>query len=245
MPNLWWERFKTGLEWIEHTKLLVELIGSAAFGKTVQALLMTHTQISNVWITPLWLASSAVALYLLMLVSRKVSKKPKEQRQQTGEGAIVSQVPAAPTSQFKNVDDFYRTYDNVLLRECEDTIRAESNQYQPGADREKFLVRFSASSYITYFFEITWANIFGSQLLALDAINQAPRTIDEVRVYYDTIAAHRPDVFGHYSFDSWINFLRTRILIVEQGRIVHLSVRGKEFMKYLVHCGYSIHGRNL
>lgn len=81
-------------------------------------------------------------------------------------------------------------------------------------------------------------NIFRSQLKLLHKLNEASLTIDEVRSYYDEAVVSFPDYYAAYTFASWFGFIKKAILIREDGRIISITVRGKEFLKYLVHCGY-------
>ena len=149
-------------------------------------------------------------------------------------------VVTSSTGQFQNVDEFYRTYDNVLLRECEDNIRAQSDKYQPGRDREKFLIRFFATTLLTGIFEYIWLLIFRSQLLMLETLNKGQRNIDTLRVFYDAaITAENTEFYANYSFASWLAFLKTYVPIREEGAVIQLTIRGHEFLKYLVATGRS------
>jgi hypothetical protein len=88
-----------------------------------------------------------------------------------------NQGDTANPTQFRNIDEFYRTYDNVLLREVEGNVRGLANQYQPGSDRENFLVRTLSALTVLAGFEYTWWQIFGSQLRALQVLNTKPLSV--------------------------------------------------------------------
>jgi hypothetical protein len=149
------------------------------------------------------------------------------------------------TGKFQNVDEFYKTYDNALLLETEDNVRKLSDQYQPGPDRERFFVRFVASGIFVVFFEITFLNIFGSQIRALEGLNKGMLKLDGLRPYYDEAAAKNPEYYSRRSFESWLSYLRDQILIRTQGDNVEIAPRGREFLKYLIQCGRSASDRAL
>jgi hypothetical protein len=70
-----------------------------------------------------------------------------------------------PPEQMRKVEDFYKTYDNALLTECETNIRTQANQYAEGQDRERFLIRLMATLIVLDAFERTWLSIFGGFLM--------------------------------------------------------------------------------
>ncbi len=142
------------------------------------------------------------------------------------------------------MEQFYRTYDNIFLREVEDLVLKQSNQYQPGADRERYLVRYSATILGTAIFEWIWSQIGGSQLRALYALNVKPLTLDDLHRYYDEGKASRPDFYQTYLFEQWLAFLRNAGFIVEAGNNVQITIRAREFLKHLTHYGYDTAARN-
>jgi hypothetical protein len=148
---------------------------------------------------------------------------------------------ASPTSAGQaDVEAFYRTYDNALLVEAEDNIRQEAEKYQAGHERERFLVRFFASAYITGAFEYTWVLIFRSQIRAMEGLNKAPRQpvpIESLRPFYDSAILTNPQYYNGYPFTAWLAFMKTYLLIREENGCIAIIVRGHEFLKYLVHTG--------
>ena len=162
------ERARAVFEWLEHGKTAVEMalwvIAALGGGQVVRAWLVQHTSIAREWISPLWLTSSAILLWVLLQIAPiiKSSKQPT-QTDSIQSASIVN--PATVTTQ--SVDEFYRTYDNALLRECEDNVRALANAFPAGNDRERFFLRFIASGIIGYVFDVVWYTIYKSQLDAL------------------------------------------------------------------------------
>ena len=144
---------------------------------------------------------------------------------------------AANPAQYRNVDEFYATYDNVILRETEANIRVQSDQYAPGAERERYLIRYFATVVLLGVFELVWAQIYASQLRALHQLTGRALTLAQLREYYDEGVAASPHFYQNYPYERWLLFLRSWLLILEQGDTIQLAPRGREFLRYLVQSG--------
>lgn len=60
-------KIKRFLDWVQHGYLLVQILTALGAGKVIEAVLRTQTRISSLWITPIWLLSSAFVLALLVV----------------------------------------------------------------------------------------------------------------------------------------------------------------------------------
>jgi hypothetical protein len=171
------ERAKSAFEWLEHGKTAVEIglwvIAALGGGRVVRAWLVQHTSIAMEWISPLWLMSSAIFLWLLLRFAPRINSHKQPTQTDSIQSASIAN-PATVTTQ--SVDEFYRTYDNVLLRECEDNVRTLANAFPAGNDRERFFLRFIASGMIGYVFDVVWYTIYKSQLDALLQLNSTSLT---------------------------------------------------------------------
>ncbi len=214
---------------------VVEAVQQAINGAPdVRLHLPTFATSPNVNFVPLFFLVIAGVVWLL-------SRRDTSVQSSTATTTTASaQSTVTPSSQFLNVDDFYRTYDNVFLREVEDLVLKQSSQYQPGSDRERYLIRYSATVLGTALFEYLWWQIFGSQLRLMQTLNSKALPLEDARRYYDEGAQNRPEFYKAYSFEQWLAFLREAIFIVESGSTVQITIRGREFLKYLTHCGYDI-----
>jgi hypothetical protein len=195
-----------------------------------------HASPASVW--PSIFSGMAVLCFLVMLVANAVAHSRWERlsnRQTTAQSAATIANPAP----FRDVDEFYRTYDNRLLTETEGLIRTESDKYDP-SQREKFLIRLLASVVTIASFERTWLTIFRSQLNALHDLNIRIRTHDELRRHYEEAAKVYPQIYVEgSSFEMWLGFLKTSVLVREYGPTqIEITVRGVEFLKYLVEKHY-------
>jgi hypothetical protein len=225
-------KLKSGLEWLELGKLVVDILGGLLAGKTVQALLVKFTSISPIWVTPLWLAAASIVTGFLVFLGNRKRKNVEQNPQRQ-----VTLAPVAPEAQYKNVEEFYKTYDNSMLLEAEGYIQKESNQYKPGLERERFLIRNLASFALTYVFDMIWYTGFGSQLKAIEQLNAGPLSTAQIRTFYDEATQRYPNMYPSYSFDKWLYYLQSWCVLVQSGDTFSISIRGREFLKYLVHEG--------
>jgi hypothetical protein len=109
-------------------------------------------------------------------------------------------------------------------------------------EREKMLIKLLAASQISVAFERTYIYIFGSQIAMLQALNSIPggfESMSALRPFYEQAKAKHPDFYGSYSFENWLSFLQTQLLILEQDEKIGITVRGKEFLKYMIQQNYS------
>jgi hypothetical protein len=145
--------------------------------------------------------------------------------------------------EFKQAADYFKTFDNPVVTDVETVVRAESDKYEPGGEREKYLVRALASVTTISAFEITYLNIFGSQLRALDELRTHPEglTVEELRHYFIEGLRTVPDVFRNRTFEQWLDFLLAINKLVEQeGTTIKITVLGQEFLRYIFQRGYSL-----
>jgi hypothetical protein len=127
-----------------------------------------------------------------------------------------------------------------MLTEAEGWVRTESDQYQPGLDREKYLVRVAAMRGMLLIFERAWLIIYGSQLKALHDLNiSGLKTYDQLRTYYDDAVRQYPEGYKGITFEMWVGFLKSFVLVREHDPThIEITIRGQEFLRYLVESRY-------
>jgi hypothetical protein len=144
------------------------------------------------------------------------------------------------------VDEFLKVHENQLLIETESNLKSNLDALHPRGpeEREKFLLRNFAALLIAQSFDKAYYLIYGSQLAALRYLNDnrsSALTTDHLRPFYDEGARKFQDIYAHYSFESWLSFLVAINLVQRNVNDVGLTIRGKEFLKYLIDQGYSFH----
>lgn len=186
---------------------------------------LTHIPSSIIWIIVFF-----ITLLLLIIINRKDKILNPIDSSQKQESII-------DPNKLQSADEFYKTYDNILLKECEEMVRTQTNKYKPGDDREKYLVRLFSSTVINCYFEILWVYIYRSQLSALTAINSRSLKIDDLQPFYEEAKQKYPETYKTYSFISWISFMRSELLFLEQGGTIQITIRGREFLKWMASTG--------
>jgi hypothetical protein len=161
------------------------------------------------------------------------------------EAAAATQEEAAEAKP-KSADEFLKIFDNALLVQRETFIRTEIDRsgVAQGAERERVLIRLLAAAAIIQTFERTYVYIWGSQITALQFLNSAgAEGVDDdlLRPWYDQAAAREPDRYGAYNFDQWLGFLQANLLVLRNEGRVNITLEGREFLKYLLHQGYSLY----
>ena len=159
---------------------------------------------------------------------------------QAATGAQASGIEVKPSP----ADELLKEFDNALLVEREKFIRTELERLQvsPGPDRERVLIRLLAALALVQSFERTYTLIWGSQIAALQSLNSAGTvSVELLRPWYDQAAARDPELYGRYTFDEWLGFLQANLLVLRSGDGVCISLEGREFLKYLLHQGYSLY----
>ena len=145
------------------------------------------------------------------------------------------------------VDELLRPFDNRLIVEQEGLIRSDLDNSQiRGQERERVLLRYLASAYIVQRFENVYHLIWGSQIRALQQLNESePLGVlrNALEPWYDLGRIQEPDWYAHYSFDQWYSFMERMTLAVNQAGTVHITVFGNEFLKYMIQNTYSTNKR--
>ena len=160
-----------------------------------------------------------------------------------GQYGIEIQEKAAPqvAETRKGVDEFFRTFENPLIVEVEQNISKdlENRLINSPPDREKTLIRALASSIIISHFEEIRNSIWASQIYLLRFINSNSEGVDIAiaELVYEKAKSDYPSWFENYLFQGWIAFLSSRILIRQQDSKYFITIRGREFLKYLLDCG--------
>jgi hypothetical protein len=220
------EKAKALLDWLQHAYWIGSLLLSLGLGRATMAWLTRHVSLERDWETAIWLVFSGVFLWLLTSVGNYFAKK--------GQTKIVQSSDTTGTSaQLQAIEQVYKTYDSQLLNETETILRTAAAKHKAGDDRDTFLIRTLACGTILAFFESTWHSIFASQIKALERLNKGLLIMDDLLPYFQDGADKRPQ----YPFESWFGFLKQQVLVRQDGHNIGITVRGQEFLKYLVQSG--------
>ncbi len=142
------------------------------------------------------------------------------------------------------VEESLKTWDNQLLIESERFIQTYLDSLHPkdAVEREKFLLRNFAQLEITWAFDRIYYLVYGSQIGALYYLNDnrnVSLTTNHIKPYYEEAVKNFPTIYTNYPFDGWLGFLVTSNLVQRNGDDIGITIRGREFLKYLVEQGLS------
>lgn len=135
------------------------------------------------------------------------------------------------------VEELYRIFDGPMLQETEANIRIQASLVEP-TERENYLSRTLTMLMVLSIYEMAWINIFGSQLRALNQLNTRMLTHQELRHFYNEGLASLPQIYLNRPFELWLAFLRTSVLVRDEGNRIQITVRGRELLRYVVQNGY-------
>jgi hypothetical protein len=208
-----WRKVKTALEWARLGKFVFDLFVAIISLKVAKKLLTYIPQISNDWATIMACAAAAAMLWLLLWWQGKHKTAIQGPGSQNTSNALLN------SSSFNATTYFATAYVSTMHQQVENNVRAAAQLNSPN-DREAFYVKLIAIGLPSFTYEITWANIFRSQILALMEINRRLVPIAEVKAFYDKAAAEYPDRYATYSFEQWMEFIKGHSLIIWHPRVM-------------------------
>ena len=231
------EKAHRSFEWLEHGKTVVEILFALGSGRVLDAALATWTHVPQVWRAPIWLSFAAGVLALLVKFLPRKSALVIQSEDQSAEskGLLIPQ-----NSPIAAVDKFYNRFDPTFSAEVEQALR-QTAATVPAHERERYLYRGLTVAYVYSQFERLWYLIYGSQIKLLQQLNHADLKRQDAFFFYTDAAVAYPNEYVAYSFDQWIGFLRANNVIREDGDLVRITVRGRDFLKYMIDEAMPIH----
>jgi hypothetical protein len=152
-------------------------------------------------------------------------------------------IPSAIQETIKMVESSYHGIDPRLTHDNEESITRELRQIFLPSERERFLVRLVILLGTIFDFEYIWYNIFASQIDALQELNGGPLKREDLFKHYIRAATSFAAFYSDYSFEQWIGYMRTQVLLREDGDQINITVKGRSFLKHLIDHGRSSSGR--
>ena len=144
-------------------------------------------------------------------------------------------------------DDVLREFESPAVIEIEDNIHAELEKRKllPAPNARdgafKLLSRALAKVILHSQYDAIYGVIFGSQINLLVHIN-GQNNIGEaekaIREYYLRKQSEF-EKLKDYSFDSYINYLTSAVLLKKEGDIYKITVKGRDFLQYIAASGKS------
>ena len=169
-----------------------------------------------------------------------------------GAGGVKANPPPSPDVVNQEVKDLSRPnagdelmglLDNQALQNSMNWIRETVLPGVVPAERENVLVRHLAAAWMILAFEATYNTIWGSQLFALQALNESRGlSRDAMIVWYQYGVTMSPERFANYPFDTWLGWMHGMFLVeTRPDGLIYITLTGNEFLQYIIRNKYSIH----
>jgi hypothetical protein len=128
-----------------------------------------------------------------------------------------------------------------LIQEAEQRIYKSLEQMEIKSDSEKVkvLATHHANLQIRSAYSEINNLIFGSQLTLLQALNIQPSPVESEFLvsFYESGKQQYPDFYDNYSFEAYVNFLKSAGMVNTENGKYFLTVLGRGFLSYLVESG--------
>ncbi len=119
------------------------------------------------------------------------------------------------------------------VNDMESMLRADLANIDPQR-KESVLIRALAETRMTAGHEYTYNRIFGSQILALRQLNTVIHaTVEDARIFFQPLPDRFPIIYKNYSFEQWLDFLRSSGLLIRDGQIIKITDIGRDFLIYI------------
>jgi len=133
---------------------------------------------------------------------------------------------------------------SIVIADIEGRVRTElkENGLSAEGDTIKVLIRHLAGTKLLLSFEQIHNLIFGSQIFLLKKLNEVAgqgRLLSFVCSHIDHVKTLYPDAFGEWSYDQYLEFMFSRLLIVRDGDLIHITNLGVEYLTWLARNGRS------
>lgn len=232
--------FKQFIEAISNIKMVIELLASLGGGALIKALLISLGNIPAQWITPLWLISAGLILWGVSSVVEEISRRRRKRGQTEDIGGSQKTVSLASADSSAEIEGFWKSYDNDLLVEVETRLRRMIAACGTDAERERMLIRYTATREVVICLERIWNTIYESQITVLERLNPTPIREENIKQIYLITSQAYVDVYMNFSYEQWFSFLTSEGLVTAQpGQVYGITVLGREFLKYIIATGKS------
>jgi hypothetical protein len=229
--------FKEILEWLHHAYWIREFILSLGVWSTFMTWMEHHFHFSHEYKWTLTLLLVGLSMYILSLLRKR--QTPAQQAQSST--ALLAGNANETLSPGVNIEEFFRmAYRSPELeKETHKNMRILARQRNPD-DIEKFYLEVIGVGLLAALYDSIWWPMFRSQLLALTEVNRnsGMLPIAKVKGFYDRAAEEYKQEYADDNFERWFSYLTKNLFVLHHGSdMIEITVRGKDFLKYLTHWG--------
>ncbi len=131
-----------------------------------------------------------------------------------------------------------------LIKEAEERIYKSLEELNINNDSEKVkvLAKHHANLQIRSAYSEMYHVIFGSQLLLLQSLNVQSKPVEPqfLVTFYESAKYQYPEFYKTYTFENYINFLKSVGLINTENGNYFITVLGRGFLTYLAETGRNL-----
>lgn len=238
MPKL--KEIKEALDWVAHGKLMIEIVFAVAGAKMLKTLL-PQFHVPAMWVEPIEWFGGGMLLWLLLHVTRTWGQVKAPPPQSQSATALIAGNASEILSPGIDIDEFFRMgyRSPVLEQETRKNMRILARQKSPD-NVEAFYLDLIGVGLLAALYDSIWYPMFRSQLLSLLEINRngGVLALASVKVFYDDAAIAHPKEYANETFERWLSYLPKNGLILRHpSEMIEITVRGKDFLKFLTHWG--------
>jgi hypothetical protein len=102
------------------------------------------------------------------------------------------------------------------------------------------LIRHLAGTSLLLSFVQIQSQIFGSQLILLNKLNEMVgqgRSVTFINDYFDHIKLSFPEAFDEWSVDQYLNYMFVNLLITQNENKIHITNKGVEYLTWIARNG--------
>lgn len=141
------------------------------------------------------------------------------------------------------VEELMKLRDSPLMLEVETLIKKDLEQrgLETGGDTIRILIRHLAATQLILDFEQIHSLIFGSQIFLLKKLNEVAGQGHEtqfVEKHFQHVQQLFPNDLGTWTLEQYLAYLVGRNLITISGGKYHITVKGVEFLVWMVKTGH-------
>ena len=158
------------------------------------------------------------------------SSAPEAQREKSGPEAVQQLLDVIGNS--------------IVITDMEGRVKSELMEKGLNTDGDtiKVLIRHLSGTQILLSFEQIHNLIFGSQISLLKKLNEVAgqgRPSEFVIDHIDHVKTIYPNQLGGWSYDQYLGFMYSRLLIVRHGDQIHITNLGVEYLTWVARNGRS------
>ncbi|HEX4029331.1 MAG TPA: hypothetical protein VHX20_03160 [Terracidiphilus sp.] len=243
-------RIEETLEWLHHAYWIREFLVSSGVAVAVMKWIVSHVAALSQYGWAIWLIIAGLLMYLFTILRAIWPAKKRIAPNPQSAAALVINPTETPLPSNIDIKEFFRlAYRTASEAEVRKNFYLLAHQEQPN-DPEKFYLEFIGIGFIAFSYDNIWWPMYASQLPALLEVNRNGGflTLAKVREFFDQAAREFQEEYKSekITFDAWFPYLtRNQLVIHHPSDMVEITVKGKDYLKYLTHLGRGLAAKRL